>query len=362
MNREKILVRGVNWLGDAVLSTPALLRLRAARPTAHITLLTREKLADLWRAHPALDEVMTFAKAETVWQLAARLRRERFDVALVLPNSPRSALEVWLARIPQRIGYAAQSRNWWLTHPVARRPDEVRMRKRTVAEIKTLIDDPRETAAEVFPRSAHQVYHYLKLVAVLGANVEPLPPQICVTPDEVEAVCRQYGLAAEAQPHRLLLGLNPGAEYGPAKRWPAERFVAAALEIQKRRPCRWLIFGSKADHELAAEIASQIGPATCLPPQPSTLNPQPSVLNLAGATTLRELCALLKACRLLLTNDSGPMHVAAAAGTPVLALFGSTSPDLTGPAPAGELRHQILRSNVPCSPCFLASVRSIFVV
>src|SRR2546427_11141208 len=102
---QRLLVRGVNWLGDAVMSTPALLRLREAHPGAQITLLTPDKLADLWQNHPALDQVMTFTKAESVFHLAHRLRAEHFDTALVLPNSPRSALEMFLAHIPVRIGY-----------------------------------------------------------------------------------------------------------------------------------------------------------------------------------------------------------------------------------------------------------------
>ena len=118
---RRILVRGVNWLGDAVMTTPALRRLREALPTAHITLLTQEKLADLWRRHPSLDAVMTFSRGEARGRWRAS-RRSAFDTALVLPNSPRSALEVWLARIPQRIGYARPWCSWLLTQALARAP------------------------------------------------------------------------------------------------------------------------------------------------------------------------------------------------------------------------------------------------
>jgi len=107
---ERILVRGVNWLGDAVMTTPALLRLRQARPDAHITLFTPEKLADLWKEHPAVDAVLTFSRRETLWRIARRLRQGQFQIGLALPNSHRSALELWLAHIPQRIGHAAQAR------------------------------------------------------------------------------------------------------------------------------------------------------------------------------------------------------------------------------------------------------------
>ena len=148
-------------------------------------------------------------------------------------------------------------------------------------------------------------------------------------------------------------GLNAGAEYGPAKRWPAGRFTEAAVQIQRRTNCRWLIFGLQAEAETAARIAADISRAAeehAGSAQPSV---SPPVVNLAGATTLGELCAALKLCRVLLTNDSGPMHVAAALGTRVVVPFGSTSPELTGPGLPGDPRHQLLRASAPCSPCFL---------
>jgi heptosyltransferase-2 len=142
-------------------------------------------------------------------------------------------------------------------------------------------------------------------------------------------------------------GLNAGAEYGPAKRWPERRFIEAAVDIQRRMRCRWLVFGVGAEKELAARIAAGIRQAAS-PEQRDSC-----VLDLAGGTSLGELCAALKLCRVLLTNDSGPMHVAAAAGTPVVVPFGSTSPELTGPGLPGDERHQLLQAGVPCAPCFL---------
>ena len=138
-----------------------------------------------------------------------------------------------------------------------------------------------------------------------------------------------------------IFGLNPGAEYGPAKRWPVEKFIAAAKEIQQQTNCVWLLFGGKNDAALDRQIESAIR------------NPQSAILNLAGKTSLRELMALLKLCRVLLTNDTGPMHVAAALGTPVVVPFGSTSPELTGPGLPGDARNHLLKSDAPCSPCFL---------
>ena len=333
---RRVLVRGTNWLGDAVMTTPALMRLRERFPEGHITLLTPEKLRDLWLAHPAVNKIISPAPGENVFSVGRKLRAGNFDLALVLPNSPRSALEVWLAGIPQRIGGARPWRNFFLTHAVPAWGEAVKMRKRSVDEIKVLI---RGTGFQPGPPlTAHQIHEYLHLVAALGANPEPLPPQLVVTPAEIEAVRKKFGLNEIERP---LFGLNPGAEYGPAKRWPMEKFIAAAREIQKQTNCTWLVFGGQADAAIADRIESAI------PSPPS------AILNLAGKTSLRELMALLKICRVLLTNDSGPMHVAAALGIPVVVPFGSTSPELTGPGLPGDPQHRLLKSAALCSPCFL---------
>jgi heptosyltransferase-2 len=386
----RIVVRGTNWLGDAVMTTPALMRLREKFPDAHIVLLTPEKLKDLWRHHPAIDEIIAFTTDDSVWQVASKLqismrpaeecvedvanfgkslkqqdpeqiqdsakralfsfslfRRRTFDLALVLPNSPRSALEVWLAGIPQRIGYARPWRNWFLTNAVPARAEAVKMQKRSVGEINSLISgtgfQPVRMGEDtgwkpVPPSNAHQIHEYLHLAAALGASPEPMPPQLFVTPGEIEAAKKKFGLNEIKRP---LFGLNPGAEYGPAKRWPVDKFIAVAHDIQQRTNCTWLVFGGKADEAVARRIESAI-------PSPPT-----AIFDFAGKTSLRELMALLKICRVLLTNDSGPMHVAAALGTPVVVPFGSTSPELTGPGLPGDARHRLLKSDAPCSPCFL---------
>src|SRR3954471_952410 len=132
---RKILVRGVNWLGDAVMTTPALLRLREHFRAAEITMLTVEKLGPLFLEHPAVDRVLMFGARDSAFTIGAWIRDERFDLALVLPNSPRSALEVFLARVRQRVGYARPWRNWMLTHRVADRPNITTMRKRSTKEV-----------------------------------------------------------------------------------------------------------------------------------------------------------------------------------------------------------------------------------
>jgi heptosyltransferase-2 len=339
MNR-KILVRGTNWLGDAVMTTPALIRLREHFRGDHITLLCPEKLCDLWTLHPAVDAVIPFGANEGLPAIAKKLRAEKFDLALVLPNSPRSALEVFLSGIPQRIGYARPWRNYFLTQTVAPRADAVKMRKRPTAEINALIAGSAPQAPHFAPQ-AHQIHEYLHLAAALGASAAPMPPCLVITSAEEEAAIRKFGLLDIVRDARPVFGLNPGAEYGPAKRWPVGKFIAAARDIQQRTNCVWILLGGKSDLTITKQIESAIGS------QPS------AVFNLAGQTSLRELMALLKTCRVLLTNDTGPMHVAAALETPVVVPFGSTSPELTGPGLPGDLRHHLLKSDAPCSPCFL---------
>jgi heptosyltransferase-2 len=255
----------------------------------------------------------------------------------VLPNSPRSALEIFLAGIPQRVGYSRPWRNFFLTQTVASRLDAVKMHKRSKSEIRQLIAQTPDAKPQT-PSSAHQIHEYLHLTAALGADPEPLAPQLTVTAEEIETAKKKFGLEKIIGP---IFGLNPGAEYGPAKRWPVEKFIAAAKEIQRQTNCAWILFGGKSDTATSAQIESAIR------------NPQSAIINLAGQTSLRELMALLKLCRVLLTNDTGPMHVAAALGTPVVVPFGSTSPELTGPGLPGDPRHRLLKSDAPCSPCFL---------
>jgi heptosyltransferase-2 len=177
----------------------------------------------------------------------------------------------------------------------------------------------------------------LHLAATLGASPEPLPPRIDVTDGEMETAREKFDLTPTKG--RPWFGLNPGAEYGPAKRWPAERFVATACALQKKTRCRWAILGGVCEFALAETISGEIARATGEP-----------TLNLTGLTSLRELAAVLKICDLVLTNDTGPMHLAAAVGAPVVAIFGSTSPELTGPV--FSARAKVVRCDAPCSPCF----------
>lgn len=338
----RILIRGVNWLGDAVMTTPAIQRLREAYPKARTTLLTHAKLADMWSSHPHIDEVETFSGADTAWTIGARMRPKKFDLGIALPNSPRTAFELLRAGIPRRVGYRAPWRNWMLTHAMHRRSEVTEMRKRSESEIRRIIDSNAPPDSSLAPGS-HHIHHYLHLMSALGASSKPAAPLLAIPDEEVAKFGETCVSAITGHGPPFWLGLNPGAEYGPAKRWPAERFIEAAVQLRKTTDCGWIVFGAKND-ESANHIANQIEKQTR----------SDAVLNLIGKTSLLQLCAGLKFCRALLTNDSGPMHAAAALGTPVVVPFGSTSIGLTGPGlPGDSSTHKLLSADAPCSPCFL---------
>ncbi len=346
MNPRRLLVRGVNWLGDAVMTTPALERLRERFPKAQITLLTSESLANLFQDHPAIDAVLTFRKGESVWAVGRRIRAEGFDLALVLPNSPRSALEVWLGGVPSRWGYARSWRNWWLTRavPYVESRSDVRMTKLDPAAIRAGAEQSSKRLARDYREGRHHTLDYLNLVGAMGASTDPTAPSIVVSAEERDAMTARLSEASGGAMLKGWLGLNPGAEYGAAKRWPADHFVSAAVQVCKQTQCGIVITGGPADRGTADTIAGGIREA---------LGEAVTVANLAGKTSLRELCAVLAACRVVLTNDTGPMHVAAAVGARLVVPFGSTSPELTGPGLPGDPRHRFLQSDAFCSPCFL---------
>lgn len=336
---HRILVRSPNWLGDAVMSMPAVVRLRQAFAQSCIAVLTPAKLAELWLHQAAVDQVLVFNPGDSLFRVARKLRSGQFDIAIVLPNSPRSAIEPWLAGIPIRIGHARPWRNLFLTARVQSRPHAYRMRKRPTRDIKKLVAHPTDNTTGPTPQSgSHQVYDYLHLMSCLGANPNPEAPALSVPELEKESFAKRFLVrpGTGLSPGSNLAALAPGAEYGPAKRWPAKRFIAVANEISDRTGCRWMVFGGQADIRIADEIAAEV----------------PTAVNLCGRTSLTELIAGLALCQVLLANDSGAAHVAAAVGTPVVVPFGSTDPRLTGPSLPGDNRHRFLMAVVPCAPCF----------
>jgi heptosyltransferase-2 len=334
---RRIVLRAVNWLGDAIMSTPAVMRIRERFPEARITLVTPSKLAGLWEGHPGIDEVIALAPKEGVWSVGRRLRPLKFDLGFAFPNSPRSAMELFLGGVRRRVGGRWPWRNWMLTDVVEAQPGAVEMRRRTPVEIRRALADPDATPhwGEPLPGpEAHHIHQYLRLLGPVGGSMEPMVPVIRVDPAVAAATRATFGLG----PDRRWIGINAGAEYGPAKRWPAGAFRWMIGELVLDPELGVVIFGGPADVELARSLV----------PAGSS-----AVRVLAGKTTLTQLAAALQSCAVVVTNDTGPMHLAAAVGTPVLVPFGSTSPELTGPGLPGDPRHRFVRVGVPCGPCFL---------
>jgi heptosyltransferase-2 len=200
---------------------------------------------------------------------------------------------------------------------------------------KTLVVDGKQFRVKHFEPIRHQVYRHLDLVGHLGGNRASCPPRIWLGSDATALLDKFLG-----HDPRPVIGLNAGAEYGPAKRWFPDRFAAVARRVSDKIASRWLLLGGPCDVEIAGTIEATLR---------TQATDQSSIINVAGKTTLLELCALLQSCKVLLTNDTGSMHLAGALDVPQVAIFGSTSPELTGPL---SDRATVIRHPVECSPCF----------
>ena len=322
MDREtinRILVRGPNWLGDAVMCEPALRGLQKLFPDAQIALLVNPAVADLFAGHPALTRVLTYdtkgrhAGLSGKWALAGQLRRQGFDLAVLFQNAFEAAFLTFLAGVPRRYGYATDGRSLLLSDPVAA-PDR-----------RTLV---------------HQVRYYWDLLKPLGLTGDPPAPELVVFPEEEQAMAGRFaqgGLTATD----VVVGINPGSTYGGAKRWLPERFaevterLCRTIRESREQQVSVVIFGAKGEEHLGQEIAAHLSSRSLI---------------LSGATTIRELMAALKRCAMLLTNDTGPMHIASAFQVPVVAIFGPT--DWRTTSPFGSA-HVIVRQPVECAPCLL---------
>jgi len=299
----KLLVRATNWVGDAVISIPALRLIRKLYRNDEITVLARPWVADLYSREDFCDHVMLYDRGRL--RAAAELRRRRFDCALLLPNAFDAALVAWLARIPRRIGYARDGRGFLLTDPIpAPRPGEI---------------------------PPHQRYYYLELLRRAGLIPE-LPQcseiRIHTDPAAGREMLRRFGLRGER-----VVGVSPGAANSSAKQWLPERFAAVAVELAEEWDAEVALFGAASESGVCASIAASIGPRAH---------------HLAGRTSLAQFIDLAAACSAFVTNDSGSMHIASAAGVPTIAVFGPTNPDATGPsAPLARM----VRTPVECSPC-----------
>lgn len=308
---QKILVRGPNWIGDAVMCTPALSALRSGFPHAQITLLVNATIAELLKNNPHLDRIWVYDKAGGHHGLMGKVRlsqelsRESFDLAVLFQNAFEAALLTKLAKIPIRYGYSTDGRGFLLTHH-----------------------------APLPKGTCHQTEYYLHLLTPLGITDGSKRLWLVTTDGENEAArqsIRSHGIDDDEQ----LVGINPGATYGTAKRWSTERYARLADQLMESPKARILIFGGPGEEDLGHAISSQM---------------RHPALVLTGRLKVRELMAMIRQCDLFLTNDSGPMHIAAAFEIPLVAIFGPTDPQTT--SPLGE-KSLLLRKQVDCSPCLL---------
>jgi lipopolysaccharide heptosyltransferase II len=327
---RRLLIRGTNWVGDSILSLPALKRARLEFPQAKITLLVLPWVAGIYEGCTSIDDIWLYDRRELHRGLSGKLRlirelrERRFDAALLFQNAFEAAVLARLAGIPVRAGYDRDGRGWLLSHKVA--------------------VDSRVS-------NLHQTYYYLDLLEqLLGRprttkGLEPQPPSQFAAeamPDITLAVSPERKHAARARLqsqgvdfNRTVVGINPGAFYGSAKRWSSERYATVLDRLIGERQASVVIFGSPNEVAIAEAIHSG-------------MRNRPVILS--GRTELNELIAMIACCALFLTNDSGPMHLAAALRVPTLAIFGSTDEIATGPMSPAAV---VLNKRVECSPCLL---------
>jgi heptosyltransferase II len=302
---RRILVRAPNWVGDAVMSLPVLAGLRRLFPLAEITVLAAPRVAPLFAAQPGVTEIIRYPAGRGKWQVLWELRG-RFEVALALPNSMESALGLWLVGVPSRVGYNTDARRLFL---------------------KEAVSGHEELAG------LHTVFYLLGLLKALGGVATFTPPTLYLEPEE-EAMAAHVLAETDLPGRGPWVGLSPGAAYGPAKRWEPARFAALGRELQRQFGARLVLLGASDERPVAEMVKENL--------------PGP-VADLVGRTNLRQALGVLSQLKLLVTNDSGLMHAAAALDVPLVALFGSTDPGATGPFTS---RATVLRHPRPCSPCF----------
>lgn len=294
-------MRATNWLGDAVMTLPALRAVRSIFSNAHLAVIARPAVAGIYEREGSVDEVILYSGSRSA--CAAQIREKRFDAAILFQNAFDAALLAWLARIPERIGYRRDGRGLLLTRAI-----------------------PAPESGEI-PR--HERFYYLELLRRAGL-MERFTECGEIRLDGIDAAraAGQTRLAAMGV-EGPVIGISPGAAYGGAKRY--ERFTEVG---QALGPANFLVFGSPSEQDLCASVAAKI----------------PGAHNLAGRTSLAEFIELAAACRAFVTNDSGAMHVASALGVPTVTIFGATDDTTTGPT--GPLA-RIVREHVECSPCLL---------
>ncbi len=314
---KKILLRSTNWIGDAIMTTPAVRSIRENFPEAHITMLAYPWVADVFRASPHVDEIMIYDTAgihkgfKGLRRLADELKEQKFDCAILLQNAFKAAFLTWLAGIPIRAGYRRDGRGLFLRPGIKIRPEV---------------------------RKLHQVHYYQYLLRDLGLTCGSDELFLEHTPADAQWA-REF---KKDRGGRALLGINPGAAFGPAKCWPAERYGQLCARLHDEFGISAVVFGTKADEATIATIVGH-GPQF--------------ITGLAGKTTLGQAMALIGQCDAFVTNDSGLMHVGAAVQTPLVAIFGSTDHIATGPY---SKKAVVVRKELDCQPCLKRECKSDF--
>ena len=311
----RILVHEVNWLGDLVMTLPALVAIRRAFPAARLSVLIDQRLAAFFEGTGWIDEVIAlrrgkrFAPIELV-RAAGLLRARRFDLAVILPNSFVSALRIALAGIPVRAGFACDGRGWMLT-------------RRAVPGVELM--------------KRHQVHYWpemLKATLEVESDLDQIAPEIA--PHYLVRMREWLAMRRNGSPK--LVAIAPAAAYGPAKEWPQSKFVEV-VSVLSERGVQPVLVGGQGDAARCEEIAGSA--------------PRGAIMA-AGRTNIGELMALLSLCDGFVGNDSGAAHLASALGVPTVAVFGSTNPSRTGPRGP---RTTILYKGIECSPCLARTCR-----
>ena len=319
---RNILVRGVNWVGDSVMTLPALRALRKGLPDAEISLLVKPWVSPVFEKNLDLDEIIMYADRHKGMigklRLSRMLSRKAFCSAILFQNAFDAALITFISGIRERAGYGRDGRGFLLTTAVPVPSNE---------------------------KSRHQIYYYLNLIEKLGIKAEYSVPYIHLGLDE-----RLQARNSLKEMKRPVLGINPGATFGSAKKWFPDRFADIANWFIQDTGGSVVLFGGPSEVDIADKIYRDMYPE---------FRTSASVTNVAGQTSLRELISLVSECDAFLTNDSGPLHIAYAVRTPLVALFGSTAPELTGPPPemSGD-DNIVITADLSCRPCFDRTCRN----
>ena len=316
---ERVVVRGVNWVGDAVMTIPALRELRRLLPHAHITLATRSLAEGLFTDADFLDDLLIYDRGArnigAVVRQTRAWRQRRFDLAVLLQNAFEAALIPAAARVPARIGYATDGRRALLTHPLT---------------------------LPAWRHERHEVFYYLHIISELERRLYGIHSMQAREPrfdlivsharkDQARELLRAEG----AHPGRALVALCPGSINSRAKRWPADRYAALADRFIAEANANVALIGSRDEQDVSRQVLAH-------------MRHQPIMLT--GRTDLAQAVALLSIADVLITNDTGPAHIAAALGRPTLVIFGPTNPATTRPfSPVAE----IIRRPPDCAPCML---------